>query len=76
VLPDISHDGPVTVTWTCRSPASSWPPVPDVRDGWIFRPAAVWVLATAGYAWFASGHKPVSEREIKREMERQAARRR
>jgi hypothetical protein len=54
---------------------SSWPPVPDVRNGWIIWPATVWVLATAGYGWFVFGHKPVSESEIKREMQRQAGRR-
>lgn len=55
---------------------SSWPPVPDVWNDWIIWPAAVWVLATAGYAWFVFGHKPVPESEIKREMERQAGQRR
>lgn len=52
---------------------SSWPLVPSVRNGWIIWPAMVWVLATAGWAWFVFGYKPVSESEIKREMERQAA---
>jgi hypothetical protein len=47
-----------------------------VRDGWIIWPAIVWVLATAGYGWFVSGTKPVSESKIKREMERQAGQRR
>jgi len=55
---------------------SSWPPVPNVWNGWIIWPAMVWVLATGGYAWFVFGHKPVSESEIKREMERQAGQRR
>ena len=55
---------------------SSWPPVPNVWNGWIIWPAMVWVLAMAGYAWFVFGNKPVSEREIKREMQRQAGRRR
>ena len=41
---------------------SSWPPIPDVWNGWIIWPAMVWVLATAGYAWLVFGHKPVSER--------------
>ena len=55
---------------------SSWPPVPNVWNGWIIWPAMVWVLATAGYAWFVFGNKPVSESEIKREMQRQAGQRR
>jgi hypothetical protein len=55
---------------------SSWAPVPDVWNGWIIWPATVWVLATAGCAWFAFGHKTVSESEIKREMEHEAGQRR
>jgi hypothetical protein len=55
---------------------SSWPPIPNVWNDWIIWPTTVWVLATAGYAWFVSGNKPVSESKIKREMERQAGRRR
>ena len=55
---------------------SSWPPIPNVWNGWIIWPAMVWVLATAGYAWFVFGIKPVPESEIKREMERQAGQRR
>jgi hypothetical protein len=55
---------------------SSWPPIPHVWNGWIIWPALVWVLATASYAWFVFGNKPVSEREIKREIERQAGQRR
>jgi len=49
---------------------------PNVWNPWIIWPAIVWVLATAGYAWFVFGNKPVPESEIKREMERQASRRR
>ncbi len=55
---------------------SSGPPVPNVWNDWIIWPAMVWVLATAGYAWFVSGRKPVSESKVKREMERQADQRR
>jgi hypothetical protein len=47
-----------------------------VRDDWNIWPAMVWMLATAGYAWFVYGHQPVSESEIKREMQRQAGQRR
>jgi hypothetical protein len=59
-----------------RFSQSSWPHIPDVWNDWIIWPAIVWVLATAGYAWFVFGRKSVSESEIKREMERQAGQRR
>jgi H+/Cl- antiporter ClcA len=49
---------------------------PNVWNPWIIYPAIVWVLATAGYAWFVYRNKPVSESEIKREIERQAGQRR
>jgi hypothetical protein len=32
----------------------------------------VWALATAGYAWFVFGNKPISESEIGHEIDRQA----
>ena len=51
---------------------SSWPPVPNVWNGWIIWPAIVWALATAGYAWFVFGNKPISESEIGHEIDRQA----
>lgn len=50
--------------------------IPNVWNGWIIWLAIVWVLATAGYAWFVFGRKPVSESVIEREMERQAVQRR
>jgi hypothetical protein len=53
---------------------SSWPPVPNVWNDWIIWPAMVWALATAGYAWFVFGNKPISEGEIEREIDRQAGR--
>jgi hypothetical protein len=40
-----------------------------VWNDWTIWPAIVWVLATAGYAWFVYGHKRVSERDVKREIE-------
>jgi hypothetical protein len=55
---------------------SSWPVIPNVWNDWIIWPAIVWLLATAGYAWFVFGRRPVSESEIKREMEHQAGQRR
>jgi phosphate/sulfate permease len=48
----------------------------DVWNFWIIYPLIAWVLATATYGWFVYGHKPISESEVKQEMERQAGRRR
>ena len=45
----------------------------DVWNYWIVYPLGAWVLLTAASAWFVYGHKPISEGEIKREIERQAA---
>jgi hypothetical protein len=36
---------------------------------WALR---AWVLLLAAHAWFVYGNKPISESEIKREIERQA----
>ena len=44
----------------------------DVWNYWIIYPLGAWVLLTAASAWFVYGHKPISESEIKREIERQA----
>ncbi len=44
---------------------------PNVWNPWIIWPAIVWVLATAGYAWVVYGDKPISEGEVKREIDRQ-----
>jgi hypothetical protein len=49
--------------------------IPDVWNYWIIYPAIAWVLITAADAWFVYGHKPVSEREIQREIDRQAGQR-
>jgi 2TM domain-containing protein len=49
--------------------------IPNVWNYWIIYPALVWVLAMAADAWFVYGHKPVSESEIQREIERQAGQR-
>lgn len=48
----------------------------DVWNFWIIYPLIAWVLATATYGWFVYGHKPISESEVKREMQRQAGQRR
>jgi hypothetical protein len=47
----------------------------DVWNYWIVYPLGAWVLLTAASAWFVYGHKPISESEIKREIERQGQRR-
>lgn len=45
---------------------------PDVWNWWIIYPAIAWVLLIAGGAWSVFRRKPISEAEIKHEMERQA----
>ena len=47
----------------------------DVWNYWIIYPLGAWVLVTAASAWFVFGHKPISETEIRREIERQGQRR-
>ena len=49
--------------------------IPNVWNYWIIYPAIAWVLITAAGAWFVYVHKPVSEGEIQREIERQAGQR-
>lgn len=44
----------------------------DVWNSWIIYPLIAWVVITAGHAWAVFGHKPISEGEIQREIERQA----
>jgi 2TM domain len=44
----------------------------DVWNLWIIYPLGAWVLILAAHGWFVYGHKPISESDIKREMERQA----
>jgi hypothetical protein len=46
--------------------------IPHEWNYWIIYPAIAWVLGTAVYAWRVFGRKPISETEIKREMDRQA----
>ena len=38
---------------------------------WIVYQLGAWVLLLAAHAWFVCGNKPISESEIKREIERQ-----
>ena len=49
--------------------------IPNVWNYWIINPTIAWVLITATDAWFVYRHKPVSESEIQREIERQAGQR-
>jgi hypothetical protein len=46
--------------------------IQDVWNFWIIYPLGAWLLITAAHAWYVYGSKPISEGEIKREMERQA----
>ena len=39
---------------------------------WIVYPLGAWLLFVAAYAWAVFGNKPISESEIKREIERQS----
>lgn len=44
----------------------------DVWNIWIIYPIIAWILLTAAHAWSVYRRKPISESEIKREIERQA----
>jgi 2TM domain len=46
--------------------------IPNVWNIWIIYPLIAFVVFTAAHAWLVYGHKPISEAEIKREMDRQA----
>lgn len=48
----------------------------EVWNFWIVYPLGAWLLAVAAHAWAVYGNKPISESEIKREIERQAGPRR
>jgi hypothetical protein len=43
----------------------------DVWNFWIIYPIIAWVLIVATRAWSVYGNKPITEGEIKREIERQ-----
>lgn len=44
----------------------------DVWNYWIIYPIGAWILILAGRAWWVyRGHKPITERDIEREIERQ-----
>ena len=44
----------------------------DVWNYWIVYPIGAWVLILSAHAWFVFGHKPISERDIQSEIDRQA----
>ena len=44
----------------------------DVWNIWIIYPLLAWVFIIAGHGWIVYGRKPISEDEIKREIDRQA----
>jgi hypothetical protein len=72
----------VTVVWATSEyhDAGGWPTqgfsqssgIHDVWNSWIVYPLIVWVLAIGGHAWYVFGRKPITESEIRQEMERQA----
>ena len=47
----------------------------DVWNYWIIYPVIGVALIVAARAWSVYGHKPISESDIEREMERQSAKR-
>jgi len=46
--------------------------IPRVWNIWIIYPFLAYALITAGHGWFVYGRKPISESEIKREINPQA----
>ncbi|HLN70946.1 MAG TPA: 2TM domain-containing protein [Streptosporangiaceae bacterium] len=48
----------------------------EVWNFWIVYPLGAFLLIVAAHGWFVYGNKPISEGEIKREIERQAGPRR
>ena len=76
----------LTVIWAFAEyhNAGGWPThgfsqssgIPNVWNYWIIYPAIAWVLLTAGDAWWVFGRRPISESQIKREIDRQAGLRR
>jgi H+/Cl- antiporter ClcA len=47
--------------------------IPNVWNFWIIYPLGAWVFLTAAYGWLVYRNKPISESEIKREMDRQGS---
>jgi hypothetical protein len=49
-----------------------------IHDVWnlsIIYPVIAWLLILGGHGWFVYGRRPISESDIKREIERQSGRR-
>jgi len=46
--------------------------IPRVWNIWIIYPFLAYALITAGHGWFVYGRKPISESEIRREINPQA----
>jgi 2TM domain len=44
----------------------------EVWNFWIVYPLGAWLFVVAVYAWLVYGNKPISESEIRRELEREA----
>jgi hypothetical protein len=75
----------VVVIWATTEyhNAGGWPTqgfsqsssIPNTWNIWIIYPLMAWMVAVAAHAWYVYGHKPISEAEIKREIDRQAGRR-
>jgi H+/Cl- antiporter ClcA len=75
----------VAVIWATSEyhNAGGWPTsgfsqssgIPNVWNYWIIYPLIAWVLGTAASAWYVFGRKPISEDQIKHEMDRQAGQR-
>lgn len=49
--------------------------IPNVWNYWIIYPAVVWVVLVSADAFLVFRSRPISEAEIKREIERQAGQR-
>ena len=49
--------------------------IPNVWNDWIIYPAIAWVLYLTTHALLVVRNKPISESEIKREIDRQAGQR-
>jgi 2TM domain len=46
--------------------------IQNVWNYWIVYPIGAWMLILGARAWFVYGHKPISESDIQREIERQS----
>jgi hypothetical protein len=76
----------LVVIWTASEyhNAGGWPVhgfsqssgIHEVWNFWIVYPLGAWLLIVAAHAWAVYGSKPISESEIKQEIERQTGPRR